>query len=266
MKNPNFVTESISSAAKPDRLSVFFETFELSVTVVPPRNGVNLYVTPGKEGGGPGAIVFSARGNPARPPVVLVCAAVDFGGRINPLMNAMPDTVVVRLDEVPALRDTTDAFVAEAMHRRCGRHVALNRLGEVMVLMILRSAMERGGTGPGLLAGLSHPALQKVLVALHDGPGRPWPIEELALIAGMSRSRFMTVFREVVGTTPNAYLRSWRLSLGYRRLARGDRVKAVAREVGFTSAAGFSRAYSREFGHPPKLERRLASLEKPAPR
>lgn len=68
----------------------------------------------------------------------------------------------------------------------------------------------------------------------------------------------MALFRRVVGTTPQAYLTGWRLTIGRRHLSQGARVKAVARQVGFGSAAAFSRAYFRKFGDWPALETRAA--------
>ncbi len=253
MKSLENMTES-PGPIKRDRLVAFFEAFELSATMVPPRTQhapANLVVI------GPGGraehVIYCARSDalPALPHDALAAATIAFGGVSNPLVNAMPERFVVALNEVPTLQAVTAAFVAEASDSRCGRQVALNRLCEVIVLLILRRAIDAGPTRPGLLAGLSHPALQRALVAMHDQPSKVWHTEDLAEISGMSRSRFMTLFPSVVGTTPAAYLHAWRLTLGQRELLRGERVKSVAQRVGFRSAAAFSRAYSRAFGHPP---------------
>jgi AraC-like DNA-binding protein len=64
---------------------------------------------------------------------------------------------------------------------------------------------------------------------------------------------FNAVTLTVVGETPGAYLTSWRLALGRRELRAGRSVKAVAARVGFGSAAAFSRAFSRKYGHPPGI-------------
>ncbi|MGM4915192.1 helix-turn-helix domain-containing protein [Rhizobium sp. 768_B6_N1_8] len=50
----------------------------------------------------------------------------------------------------------------------------------------------------------------------------------------------MALFRDLVGTTPQAYLTGWRLTLARRKLAKGGKVKSAARQVGFGSAAAFS--------------------------
>ncbi|NRP73956.1 RCS-specific HTH-type transcriptional activator RclR [Ensifer psoraleae] len=249
--------ENLISHPKRDRLSAFFDMFELAASLEPARasDGQAMLFVVGAPGGPAEEVILCVRGDATPEPPVLVTVAVDFEGAHNPLMNALPDQVRVEINDIPALRDTTAAFLAEALESRCGRSAALNRLCEVMVLLILRSAIDRGATRPGLLAGLSHPALHRALAAMHDAPTRSWNSEELAAAAGMSRSHFMALFRDVVGTTPLAYLTGWRLTIARRKLSKGAKVKAVAREVGFGSAAAFSRAYLRKFGDWPSLER-----------
>jgi AraC-like DNA-binding protein len=249
------MTKSPELSGKSDRLSAFFRAFDLSVHLgtAPSMHGdATLLVTTGA-GNRAVQLVFYARG-PAEPEAngaVLVAASVSFGGSANPLVNALPERLVVSLDESPTLDVIAQAFVGEAAQARCGREAALNRLCEVIVLLILRHAIEAGATGPGLLAGLAHPALHRALVRMHDDPARAWQVDDLAALAGMSRSTFMAVFRATLGTTPGAYLTEWRLTLARRALSQGHRIKSVSRRVGFGSAAALSRAYSRKFGHSP---------------
>lgn len=241
-------------AVRHDRLSAFFDTFELSVTVTPrqaPSPTANLAIIGPDDAAE--TIIFCPHSNAAANSgdTVLAAAAIHFGGMTNPLMSAMPERTVIALRDAPSLQGVTAAFVAEASDMRCGRQVALNRLCEVIVLLVLRQVIDAGSTRPGLLAGLSHPALHRALVAMHDQPSRVWRMEDLADISGLSRSRFMALFPEVTGTTPAAYLCAWRLLLAQRQLQRGERVKSVARRVGFSSATAFSRAYTRAFGRSP---------------
>jgi len=261
MNGPRNMIES-PVTAKRDRLSAFFDAFKMSVTVAAKdaRDAVANLVVVG-EGGCARSVVFCPHRDamPDRGGDILAAATIEFGGITNPLMNAMPERIVIPLGESPTLQALTAAFVTEASDMRCGRQVALDRLCEVIILLVLRRAIDIGSTRPGLLAGLSHPAIHKALVAMHDQPSRPWHTEELASISGLSRSRFMTLFPKVTGTTPAAYLKAWRLTLGQRELQRGERVKSVARRVGFGSAAAFSRAYALAFGHSP------ISLRKPGP-
>lgn len=244
-----------------DRLSAFFDAFPLEVSA-PAQNGVRgvgasmLYLLQGPTGA-LAEIRLVVRGGDA-PANTIVAAAVSFGGTENPLVNSLPDTLSLIVDdEQPRLRHLAHAFLDELSDRRCGHQQALHRLGEVIVLMMLRAAIEGGSTRPCLLAGLAHPALHPVLVALHESPARAWTVDELAHRAGLSRSHFMALFPKVVGTTAMSYLTRWRVHLGQRELRRGNaKVKAVARRVGFSSAEAFSRAYQREFGRSPVDELR----------
>ena len=55
---------------------------------------------------------------------------------------------------------------------------------------------------PGLLTGLADPQLSRTLTALHEAPGEPWSLAQMAQQAGMSRSAFAARFKAVVGDTP----------------------------------------------------------------
>ncbi|WP_440410198.1 cupin domain-containing protein [Neorhizobium petrolearium] len=152
---PNIMIESPNSLPRVDRLTAFFDAFELGASLEPAPisdGRARLFVI-GEPGGPAERIVLHTRGDMAPEPSALMTAAVDFEGAHNPLMNALPDQVVVGVNAIPTLRDTTAAFMAEALESRCGRSAALNRLCEVIVLLILRSAIDSGATGPGLLGG-----------------------------------------------------------------------------------------------------------------
>jgi len=255
---------------KMDRLAAFVEVFKLRVAVLSPGEaGMPALVLAGDGAAGAGRVLFRPGGFARLPPDARVAAAVDFDNESNPLMSAMPEEVAVALDGSPSLQATAAAFVAEASESRCGRSAAINRLGEVLVLMALRGAIDAGTQKPGLFAALAHPALHRAVVSIHDMPQRRWTVDELAERSAMSRSSFMATFRTVVGTTPMAYLSAWRLTLARRHLLAGDPVKFAARRTGFGSAEAFSRAFSRAYSHAPaavKPLRSTASHGRPAER
>jgi AraC-like DNA-binding protein len=86
---------------------------------------------------------------------------------------------------------------------------------------------------------------------MNEAPGRGWTLPDLAAEAGMSASRFAETFPQVMGETPLAYLRRWRMTLARRDLARGERVQAVARRYGYASGEALSRAFRRAHGITP---------------
>ncbi len=71
----------------------------------------------------------------------------------------------------------------------------------------------------------------------------------LAASAGLSLSRFRHLFRACLTCTPHQYARRARLIRAAVLLQRGDvQVKAVWIDLGFKSAAHFSRVFHAQFG------------------
>ena len=72
----------------------------------------------------------------------------------------------------------------EAEAQRCGVSGVLNRLGEVLMIRILRQQLERGATAPGLLNGLADSRLSRAIVSMHETPGKIGRMETLPQLQG----------------------------------------------------------------------------------
>ncbi|HSX95703.1 MAG TPA: helix-turn-helix domain-containing protein [Hydrogenophaga sp.] len=251
--------ESPEMARKHDRLAAFLRAFPLSAKQCDSAETANLLIIDARGVGEPTHLLYRARFTAALPEGAALWAAaqVDFGGSGNPLVGALPDELSFSLIEEPQLRGLSELVVAEAKVSRCGGGTVGARLCEIVVVLAVRRAIANGTVDAGMLAGLAHPRLHKSLVAMHDDPARNWTVAELALIADMSRGQFISTFTSAVGKSPIAYLSGWRLCLGRAELRVGRSVKSVSAMVGFSSAAAFSRAYSRAFGVPPSHTRRM---------
>lgn len=189
---------------------------------------------------------------------ILFGARVEWSGEINPLLTALPDTVDFVLSGDSDNASLVRLMQSEIERRRCGAEAVLRRLGEVLVVRMMRSQIETGARQPGLLAGLSDPRLSRAIVAIHDRPGRARRNAELAQVAGMSLSRFAETFLAEVGEPPGAYLRRWRLTLAWQDVVKGLRVDTVSGRYGFSSPEGFTRAFKKHYGKTP-MEMRQAS-------
>jgi AraC-like DNA-binding protein len=247
--------ETLKTPQRHDRLTAFLQAFGLSAQACPverPDADANLFVI-GAATSRPSHVVFRCRGSASGldTTTILASAQIHFGGAVNPLVGALPDELRFALDEHPHIQALAELFVAEQAVSRCGGATVRDRLCEVIVVLAVRRAIAAGTVNAGLLAGLSHEALCPCLIAIHDEPARLWSVEDLAGIAGMSRSHFTATFTKVVGMAPASYVTSWRLALGHSRLKAGKSVKVVAAEVGFGSQEAFSRAFSRAYGYPP---------------
>ncbi len=183
----------------------------------------------------------------------IVCASVRYGtGAGNPLANALPEMMVIKLSEAGNLQASTKLLFEEAFAEENGRLAMMDRLTEVFIIHLLRYAMDSGLVKQGLLSGLSHPQLAKAIRAIHDAPDRGWALEELAELSAMSRSKFAEEFRDTMGQTAGDYILEWRIALAQTLLKKGKPVGLVANEVGYDNASALARAFRKKTGHSPK--------------
>ena len=190
----------------------------------------------------------------------MVCAELQFdGGDANPIANALPDVVCLPLSRIDGASEVLALLFDEAFGDHCGRHALVDRLFEVVLIQVLRQMMETEQIEGGMLAGLSHAKLRRSIVAMHEQPGQDWSLEDLASIAGMSRSVFAGTFRSIVGCTPGAYLQGWRVRLAQQGLRQGRQLKMIAVEVGYGSEAALSRAFKAHCGMAPREWRQAHS-------
>lgn len=186
----------------------------------------------------------------------LTCARLDFdGGPYNPLARALPSVIALPLARVPGLELTLDLLLAETARVRCGQRLLADRLFEVLVIQLLRWLLDHpqeAGVRPGFITGLSDPRLARALAAIHDAPGEAWTLARMAERAGMSRTAFANVFREVVGQTPADYLSDWRMALAQCRLREGHSIKLLTGELGYANPSALSRAFAAKVGMSPR--------------
>ncbi|MBY5933506.1 AraC family transcriptional regulator [Tateyamaria omphalii] len=234
--------------AKIDRLTTLLNNFRLqaSVAKVEDANLVAMH----EPATGEECLIFTPRavGIDADDRNVLFSLHIDFGTNSSPLCAALPDKVIENVTPDGDLASIVSLLASEQQANRCGCPAVLSRLGEVLVVRMLRLQLDRGVTTPGLLAGLANPRISQAIVAIHENPGHLWQNADLADTAGLSHSRFKEVFSKLVGVTPASYLRRWRLTLARADLEKGERVDRIAHRYGYRAPDAFSRAYLREFG------------------
>jgi AraC-like DNA-binding protein len=183
----------------------------------------------------------------------MACANVLFNaGPINPIAQALPPVVILPLQQIEGAEPILDALFREAFAQNCGRQHVVNRLFEVVIVLILRTLVNRSSIDSGMLSGMSHPQLAKALIAMHGMPQQPWSLEELAEKAGMSRSQFAAVFRERVGVSPIEYLTRYRICIVQELIRKGEPLKSIAMKIGYSGTAALSRAFSSVCGQSPR--------------
>lgn len=203
---------------------------------------------------GKGAFVVG-NGDPAAA-TQMVCGHLSFtAGADHPILRALPDLIVLRAadrERVPILDDTLRLAAKRAFSDEPGAAATIARLSEIFFIEAIRAALPHHRELARVVGAMRDPQMGRVLENIHERPGHRWSVDNLASVAGMSRSRFAERFTEAIGTAPMAYVTEWRLQKALGRLStHAASVKEIAAEAGYQSAAAFTRAFSARFGYPP---------------
>jgi AraC-like DNA-binding protein len=184
---------------------------------------------------------------------VLLCGAYLLDNdRPHPLLSELPRVFYLPARHGP-LRQLIDLLGHELDETQPGRDGVVPALIEAMLLYILRTWIQERSTAPsGWAVALTDPAISAALQHIHAEPGRPWTVRDLATRSAMSRTVFAQRFTDLVGQPPLTYLTWWRMTTAARLLRDTDApLLAIARQVGYSSAYAFGKAFSREYGTPP---------------
>lgn len=191
-------------------------------------------------------------GSVEKPPE-LVCANVIYDQtHSNPIANALPALLHFNFNECPNIKQTAQWLFDEAFQDKCGRLPMLNALTDIFIIHILRFVLNNKMMKHGLLAGLAHPQLSKVLLAIQSTPEYSWGLQEMADIALMSRSKFAELFKQVVGQSPGDYLLDWRIIIAKTLLKQNKSVALVANAVGYENGSALARVFRKKLGLSPK--------------
>lgn len=186
-------------------------------------------------------------------PPELVCANIIYSeGSATPIADALPALLSFKLSDCEKLKQTAQWLFEEAFHQRCGRLPMIDSLSDIFLIHILRHVLNNNLMQYGLLAGLAHPQLSKVLLAIHDAPERQWGLEEMAEMALMSRSKFAELFKRTVGQSPGDYIIDWRIIVAKSMLQQKKPVALVANAVGYENGSALARIFRKKLGISPK--------------
>ncbi|PRY43974.1 AraC family transcriptional regulator [Umezawaea tangerina] len=175
------------------------------------------------------------------------------------LLRALPPVAHVRSSGRSGanLRGSLYRLFDEMAANRMGASFAIRQHCQLLLLEVMRAYVGQADLPAGWLRMLADERLRPAVRLMHEEPGRPWGLEELARAAAMSRTTFAERFRVVGGVPPLTYLNRWRMLLARKALRGGDvRVGALAVELGYGSESAFSTAFKREVGVSPLGYRR----------
>jgi AraC-like DNA-binding protein len=192
--------------------------------------------------------------------LVLCCEFSFAAGRRNPLLDALPNFIVVReADGGERFRKLAQLMSTEARADVFGSQVVLDKLSDALFTMALRHYVQHAERPQGLIAALADSRLSRALAAIHSDPGKDWTVAMLAGVALQSRTAFAQRFVEVMGASPYQYLTEWRMAEAERLLRDPSQSAAtVAEKLGYQTEAAFRRAFKKIHGYGPGRVRRDA--------
>ena len=171
------------------------------------------------------------------------------------LLGSLPAVIILRGDRGPALEglEVARRMLLFEMHSPSqGSAVMVARILDLIFIQILRAWAAGTDAEPNWLAGALDPQTGPALSAIHRDPGHDWTVEELARACNLSRSAFAARFVAHVGKPPATYLAHVRLDAATDLLRdTALPVTLIAKNVGYTSEAAFSRAFKNRYGTPP---------------
>ncbi len=154
-------------------------------------------------------------------------------------------------------------------------HLIRSRLGMAVALDVASVFIydqSRAATDAQPLVSLGRldgydPRLAQAIRLMEAHVDQPLGVAAIAKRAGVTPRTLESIFRKSIGETPGAYYLRLRLNAA-RRLVVDTRVAMadIAARTGFSSAAAFSRAFSRTFGSPPTALRKISSVAIPGNR
>jgi AraC-like DNA-binding protein len=223
----------------------------------------------GRSRGGLRAVLRHGGGGAA---TSVICGSFDFESlQARSFLAVLPNWTCMKKDERAENEwlDATMGFLTQETQRPgLGAGTITTSLIVVLFVEALRTWLKHQPPGTaGWLGALRDPSIGAALRLIHQTPERRWTVPTLSRAIGQSRSPFAAKFTEMVGQSPMAYLKRWRLQLGANLLRdHGVPLAKVAERVGYESTAAFSRAFTREFGISPGRYRRRTVVGKPQSR
>jgi AraC-like DNA-binding protein len=186
-------------------------------------------------------------------PPELVCANIIYNeSTSNPIANALPALMCFKLSNSQKLKQTALCLFEEAFQDQSGRIPMISLLTDMFLIHVLRHVLNNNIMQHGLLAGLAHPQLSKVLLAIHEMPEKQWGLDAMAELALMSRSKFADLFKRTVGQSPGDYVIDWRIVIAQGLLQQDKPVALVANAVGYENGSALARVFRKKLGISPK--------------
>ena len=191
------------------------------------------------------------------PNVIMACGRIQatYGAETG-VFDLLREPIVEQFPDAHPVHAVFQTLLAELSEPRLGTKALAEGLMKQCLILVLRRLAERRDLRLPWLTALADPRLDAAVQAMLSQPERVRGVEDLAELAGMSRSTFCAHFRQAFGRSPHGFLSENRLRRAARYLETTELpVKAIANRTGYRSRSNFSRAFKALYGVDPNAYR-----------
>ena len=199
--------------------------------------------------------------DPAGDTTFLVGAYEHLSDISDRLLQALPPALMVSHSQwdsplIPLLCD-------EMVKDEAGQAAVLDRLLDLLVTAVLKAWFAaQDAQRPAWWRYQGDRLVESALRLMHEQPAAAWTVDSLAREVGASRAAFARRFQDLVGESPMAFLKHWRMAMAADLLCQPDEnVSTVAAKVGYATPYAFSAAFKRVRGISPQGHRNAARAQ-----
>ena len=246
-----------------------------SILVVPPRQRQRLSASEGETediraeencSPLPGRLVKFGTGTGVGD-LLILCGTISatYGGTFG-FFDTLSEPIIEEVSAVEHLRSAFQLMLTELSRPTIGTRPLIDALMKQCLVLLLRQHFTRLSTSSPLFAALHDQRLTHAVASVVEHPGGRHSLQELAAIAGMSRSSFTARFAQVFGQSALDFVSKVRLRYAADLLTTTDLpIKVVASSVGYGSRSHFSRAFSAAYGVDPTTYRSINAFQEEPP-
>ena len=203
------------------------------------------------------------RAGDGTPEIVMACGRVRATyGADTGIFDVLDQPIVESFTPDHPIHHAFQTLLAELSSPQLGTKALAETLMKQCLFYVLRRLAERKDRRLPWLSVAENPKLGAAVEVMLTHPERGHSVEDLADLAGMSRSAFSAHFVRAFGQSPHGFLIERRLRQAARFLDTTELpIKTIAGKIGYKSRSNFSRAFKAKYGVDPLAYRQGAGRE-----
>lgn len=189
------------------------------------------------------------------PGCTIISVRYEPSGTVHPFFRELPEFIHIDSRDIPSYHPIHSALVLISSEIDTGGNseIIISRLSDVLLYYVLKYWVAlHASSSPGWIKTFKDEKILYVLDLLHKDVSKNWTLDSISDTLGISRASLANKFRDSLGITPLDYLSRIRIEKGKKLLEESNyTLEEVARNVGYSNAFSFSKAYKRIRGVSP---------------